>query len=336
LQVDFAQARREASSKGGQEAEVDKSFTLEIADFWYRVVEEYSTRKLGEATDKLPAISAIAADVGKLTGDTYIAGLWKSRVLKELLWSTYPDIRQQRQEVWCAPSWSWASVQNKISYRHELLLDATAVAEVVSCTANPVSTNGPYGRVQEHATLQLKAPVLHFENNKVDMIEKLLKQENGFPTMRNEDMGFEARRVMINAMTIPSMSGSSGRRDEWDKLENVALLALYAYQKQQANESPVENKSNTEDKTKSPLLRSFKKKWFRKSTTTSKQEDISTGSEPSDQTVSRTSKDEGFLACLVITKRSDGKYERIGCLTKFWVMGGFSRVLNLVEVVELV
>jgi hypothetical protein len=161
------------------------------------------------------------------------------------------------------------------------------------------------------------------------MIAELLRRENQIPEMRNEHRGLEARRVMINAMLISSMSNSSGSKDEWDRPENAALLALFAYQDEEVQEVTQEEKSDNKNKAKSHLLSSFKRKILRRSSKTPKHQDTRKES-------LLPSKDDGFLACLIITQRSNGKYERIGYLRKFWVMDGFSRVQSLAKVVELV
>ncbi len=81
-------------------------------------------------TDKLTAISAIAERITLLTNNTYIAGLWKSRLLDDPLrtglWE-FPEYRkrpytypQERAGVgegqYVAPTWSWASVTGKTSH----------------------------------------------------------------------------------------------------------------------------------------------------------------------------------------------------------------------------
>ena len=53
---------------------------------WHRVVEQYSTRALTMPGDKLPAISGIASKIRKATHSDYVAGLWKSNLVFDLLW----------------------------------------------------------------------------------------------------------------------------------------------------------------------------------------------------------------------------------------------------------
>lgn len=92
-------------------------------EFWHSVVRDYSSRYLTDATDKLPALSGLAAALHQRTGDEYIAGLWKRSVLDDLLWmnkaiySSHGNrVAPSRQPDYTAPSWSWASVHGNINF----------------------------------------------------------------------------------------------------------------------------------------------------------------------------------------------------------------------------
>ncbi len=52
---------------------------------WYTLAENYTARAITYITDKLPAISALALRVSQQSGDTYVAGLWKSDLLRGLV-----------------------------------------------------------------------------------------------------------------------------------------------------------------------------------------------------------------------------------------------------------
>ncbi|KAF2846282.1 HET-domain-containing protein [Plenodomus tracheiphilus IPT5] len=84
---------------------------------WQRIVEQYSTRNLTVASDKLPAISGIASKIRKATHSDYLAGLWKGNLALDLLWQASPSgLDSFALDKWRAPSWSWASLDTAISY----------------------------------------------------------------------------------------------------------------------------------------------------------------------------------------------------------------------------
>jgi hypothetical protein len=96
---------------------------------WYAMIEEYSRRSLSVKTDKLPAISGIAAEIAKRrSNDRYLAGLWQSDIFRGLSW--FPDPAKncsgQSASSWPPkavdpgiPSWSWAAYDGPIIYHGE-------------------------------------------------------------------------------------------------------------------------------------------------------------------------------------------------------------------------
>jgi hypothetical protein len=54
---------------------------------WLRVIEDFSQRKLTFETDRLVAISGIASEFAKATGDRYLVGLWRRDLWRALMWS---------------------------------------------------------------------------------------------------------------------------------------------------------------------------------------------------------------------------------------------------------
>lgn len=77
---------------------------------WYHLIEIYSRLKLTMGTDKLPAIAGIAQQIHLCTGDTYLAGLWKSQIQQGLQWFCTRPSSMVKPPVPRAPSWSWAAL----------------------------------------------------------------------------------------------------------------------------------------------------------------------------------------------------------------------------------
>ncbi|KAK8208130.1 heterokaryon incompatibility protein-domain-containing protein, partial [Phyllosticta capitalensis] len=116
FQIELNKIKRDETDGGSLSTETaDSACDQGIYNLWHRVVGSYSRRALTHQEDKLPAISAMAKELAGLTGDQYLAGLWRSNLPWDLLWST-PNAVTQRPDVWRAPSWSWASVKDTVLY----------------------------------------------------------------------------------------------------------------------------------------------------------------------------------------------------------------------------
>jgi len=98
-----------------------------IRQTWLDIRAEYTRRNLTNDEDKLPAISAIAFEIAKLTGWSYLVGLWKEHLFTDLQWrcdrhTTTPTPGEDslsnplrpRPPKYRAPSWSWASIDGPI------------------------------------------------------------------------------------------------------------------------------------------------------------------------------------------------------------------------------
>ena len=125
---------------------------------WNSTINVYSRRQLSVATDKLPAISAFAEQYGTLSGDTYIAGLWKRHIGSTLMWScqTFDDTKGSltRPPFYRAPSWSWASLDYRQIFTGSMT-PWTGDIELVHYDVKPVSLLVPYGAVTEGASITL-------------------------------------------------------------------------------------------------------------------------------------------------------------------------------------
>ena len=94
-----------------------------LMDYWPRLVEEYTQRKLTLGKDKLPALSGLAKYIATRTKDStsedYIAGMWSENLKTDLLWESSwddPDHLPRRPSEWRAPTWSWASIDGPVVY----------------------------------------------------------------------------------------------------------------------------------------------------------------------------------------------------------------------------
>jgi hypothetical protein len=139
--------------------------TVDAHTRWLGIVGEYTSRRLTNDMDILPALSGLAGEFHRFTGDRYLAGLWEKDLIHSLMWTCYlPQADDRREDphkptqAYRAPSWSWASLKGvNIAFpargnRSDLEWEAEVVkVEVTLAGADP------FGRVTG-GSLTVKAP----------------------------------------------------------------------------------------------------------------------------------------------------------------------------------
>jgi len=83
-------------------------------DRWWQIVEEYSVLKLTKLSGRLPALSGMAKQIQSLSGDQYIAGLWKEKFNTDLQWLCPCRMKVRKPRECHAPTWSWACMGCKV------------------------------------------------------------------------------------------------------------------------------------------------------------------------------------------------------------------------------
>jgi hypothetical protein len=87
-----------------------------VSPLWRECVMSYSKRNLGKASDRLPAISGIAALLLPPGGEEeHIARLWKEAMPFDLLCRCDQTLRLRERKIF-KPSWSWSSVHCGVSW----------------------------------------------------------------------------------------------------------------------------------------------------------------------------------------------------------------------------
>jgi hypothetical protein len=138
---------------------------------WTRLIQDYTSRNITFQSDKLPALSGVISALQILTGDSCLAGIWKSWFLLGLLWrledpecdsNVFVPKQRQRVEPWRAPSWSFASLEGVVLYN---LLDepyGDICAELLDCKVTAKGKN-PLGEVAT-GFARIKGPVVSVFN----------------------------------------------------------------------------------------------------------------------------------------------------------------------------
>ena len=128
---------------------------------WQDIVEEFTWLQLSHEQDRLPALSGLAQQYQSRLKSAYLAGLWRTNLITDLMWFAYPDLSKnpkrystQKLQTWRAPSWSWASLEGPIRFCRTLQIakaehdveNVTYWVEIVSATCTPSSLD-PLGTV---------------------------------------------------------------------------------------------------------------------------------------------------------------------------------------------
>jgi heterokaryon incompatibility protein (HET) len=103
----------ESSSQGGASILSNHYIAQLIYDWWFKVLCQYTSRRLTFSSDKLPALSGLAAEAFReiqqiMPHEQYLAGIWKGNLAACLLWTLeYPPAASNRTS-YRSPTWSWA------------------------------------------------------------------------------------------------------------------------------------------------------------------------------------------------------------------------------------
>jgi hypothetical protein len=58
----------------------------EVYIAWYQLVQDYTKREMTIDTDRIPALSGLAAKYAAVSQDRYVSGLWAGNIAYGLLW----------------------------------------------------------------------------------------------------------------------------------------------------------------------------------------------------------------------------------------------------------
>ncbi|KAK3995680.1 heterokaryon incompatibility protein-domain-containing protein [Cladorrhinum sp. PSN332] len=122
---------------------------------WGGVVEGYSEKALTRFSDRLIAVSGLAAALGEgWRAVKYLAGLWSYRFRHWMLWqATVPSVRPVGSGI---PTWSWASLQGPSHMDMQRFSDG--LVEVVDVDVNLAVSANVYGAV-DGGTVKLQGYV---------------------------------------------------------------------------------------------------------------------------------------------------------------------------------
>lgn len=111
---DDGELKKVATYPGSQEREDPER--RRIYQSWNKIVERYTACDLTFGSDKLSAFSGLARRAShqlKSSPINYLAGLWKTSLVNDLLWRVDVETNESLF-IYRAPSWSWASINGSI------------------------------------------------------------------------------------------------------------------------------------------------------------------------------------------------------------------------------
>jgi hypothetical protein len=120
------------------------------SSIWYEeIVPRYTKGMLTKPEDKLPALSGVANRFARLTGDQYVAGLWKKDLLFGLLWRLVENPPHPMPYRYRAPSFAWSSIDGKVAFtKPGQFSEMSWTSEIISVSCQPAGLDR-FGQVAE-------------------------------------------------------------------------------------------------------------------------------------------------------------------------------------------
>ncbi|RSL41515.1 hypothetical protein CEP53_012716 [Fusarium sp. AF-6] len=169
----WAEQTRQAMSKFA----AGRGSLAEAYEIWTRIRRNYCSTAVTYSSDRLVALSSIAAAFEPLLADKYHAGIWHRTAVYDLLWNIGQPRKRSNHG---APSWSLASMDGTgISWPSQILPrfphDIQQLARVVTAETTPYSSHNPTGRVLSgRIELQCFGPL--FDTESGEFSDKFLRK----------------------------------------------------------------------------------------------------------------------------------------------------------------
>lgn len=173
-----------------------------LMEDWEAVITEYTRRQLTFSSDRLAALSGLAARAHTAKPEAkYLAGLWSDTLPQSLMWEARN--RSERIRPYIAPSWSWASVTGPVSWPLQQYFDTQdrTRLQIIDSSCLP-ATPSRYGALKD-ARLIVKGILWHI---------KLLVADG---------RGFERMQILGEDCTASIYDMPDGTGD-WDVYDEVS------------------------------------------------------------------------------------------------------------------
>ncbi|EWZ29408.1 hypothetical protein FOZG_17032 [Fusarium oxysporum Fo47] len=197
-----------------------------VFTFYSDLVFPYTDRQLSHPNeDKLVAFAAVARRCVSWFGTEYCAGIFRSTMPHALLWEMCPSGPIRRSTAYRAPSWSWASMECRVTFQ---ILDdeQTVLSDVVHVAVELVDPENQFGQVRS-GSLTLTGPLV--------ASEALIPREDKTEECSSEGRLGRAGYQDIRAILGHTFGITADTADLWTEIgrkpwvvsqENIYLLAI--------------------------------------------------------------------------------------------------------------
>ena len=131
-----------------KEASDPVSWLESMRKSWHATVQAYTKLEITFDNDRLPALAGLAEELQQFRKDRYLAGLWEDDLIQSLEWYIWPYNGKPlvpRPKMHHAPTWSWASVNQEITFSSSNPTHCLSVVDKVDCP--PLDHANPKGEV---------------------------------------------------------------------------------------------------------------------------------------------------------------------------------------------
>ncbi|KAH7237062.1 uncharacterized protein BKA55DRAFT_597548 [Fusarium redolens] len=154
--------------------------TVDVYQQWINLAKTYSKCSLTCPDDRLMAMAGIAEMFKKNSGDEYLAGLWRSRIVEGLNWVVI-DPTSRPHNPSRVPSWSWAAVDSSVLPQRTNLPRDEDLVEVIDAGTHFSQTSSRSQQVK--GSIQLRGCLLEMSSTVYaypDTLETTFKSGESF------------------------------------------------------------------------------------------------------------------------------------------------------------
>jgi hypothetical protein len=204
--------------------------------YWKTLVTDFSSRQLTYESDRLPAISGVAAEVQRLTNGRYLVGLWRQWLHSDLLWFSdwacnphHPPSPKDRESI---PSWSWASVTGRVLFEYDFCEQSTRHSTLtitdVACVPRGLSPFGEAENASITVTGLLWPATLTCTNNRnIDTYDLELRgKKNRNPLLRIDTVLEDVDIIAEGGVVVRTARRASGSEASTGKAFEVTVYCL--------------------------------------------------------------------------------------------------------------